>query len=501
MTAEIERLPGTDLLGWTYNVFGALTQPTSRLKCVVPTMAAFETAAYDPAVHARTVIEGVEYYYPKICSHLDVDQSSPRLDYSSVSTDIQFSLAASLNIKAKRGAFSGSLSAKYSKEVSRQSETHYLLITDNFNYGHAELPNLTQSSFDATFWTDLNNDAVSAETLFKKYGTHFVTGLVIGGQYLASFYAAKSSSYSATTFEADASLKYSNMVGSIRVGGSMDLSTSTTVNKVNVSGSISITGGDVSKTKWADWSPTVAADPKPVMFTENGLVPVWTYCTSSTRASYLSAQFDDLYRLVTSGTAIRDYAPSSDRSTSSGVYTWSVDADFKETLKAGDSKDALVVTGFGTLINNDRHVVRIGIQVTDINSGNVYYCAKGDVSKFDLSDYEIFDTVPTGTVMTGLAVREKDCNLNNLGLHYQTLSFIDYGNSNQDTHLGATVNTRYKDRSGNTGAYTGFEQDYKPANPSEGYVLTGIEICCSSKAGGFVTLNVMQKKLARNIDV
>src|SRR3954465_14243232 len=156
MTAEIERLPGTDLLGWTYNVFGALTQPPSRLKCVVPAMAAFETAAYDPAVHARTVIEGVEYYYPKICSHLDGDQSSPTLDYASVSTDIQFSLAAGLNITAKRGAFSGSLSAKNSKEVARQSETHYLLITDNFNYGHAELPNLTQSSFDTDFWTDLN---------------------------------------------------------------------------------------------------------------------------------------------------------------------------------------------------------------------------------------------------------------------------------------------------------------------------------------------------------
>ena len=157
----------------------------------------------------------------------------------------------------------------------------------------------------------------------------------------------------------------------------MDLSTSTTVSKVNVSGSISITGGDVSKTKWADWSPTVAADPKPVMFTENGLVPVWTYCTSSTRASYLSAQFDDLYRLVTYGTAIRDEAPSPDRSTSSGVYTWSADADFKETLKAGDSKDALVVTGFGTRVNNDRHVTRIGIQVTDINSGNVITAPRG----------------------------------------------------------------------------------------------------------------------------
>jgi hypothetical protein len=246
----------------------------------------------------------------------------------------------------------------------------------------------------------------------------------------------------------------------------------------------------------------VAADPKPVMFTDNGLVPVWTYCTSSTRASYLSAQFDDLYRLVTSGAATRDYAPSSDRNTSgSGVYTWSVDADFKETLKAGDSKDALVVTGFGTRINGDRHVTRIGIQVTDINSGNVYYCAKGDVSKFDLSDYEVFDTVPTGTVMTGLAVREADCNLNNLALYYQTLSFIDYGNSSQDTHVGSTVLTRYKDKSGSTTAFTGWEQDYKPANPSAGYVLTGIDIACSNKAGGFVTLNVMLKKLARNIDV
>jgi hypothetical protein len=178
-----------------------------------------------------------------------------------------------------------------------------------------------------------------------------------------------------------------------------------------------------------------------------------------------------------------------------------VDADFHETLKPGDNKDSLVLTGFGSRVNSDCHVTRIGVQVTDINSGNVYYAAKGDVSQFDLNDYEVFDTVPTGTVMTGLGIREKDNNLNNLGLHYQTLSFINYGNSSQDTHVGSTILTRYKDKSGNTGAFTGFEQEYKPVNPSAGYVLTGVTIACSGNSASFVTLNVCQNKLARKIDL
>ena len=111
------------------------------------------------------------------------------------------------------------------------------------------------------------------------------------------------------------------------------------------------------------------------------------------------------------------------------------------------------------------------------------------------------NSVPTGTVMTGLGIREKDKNLNNLGLHYQTLSFIDYGSSSQDTHLGSTIISRCKDKSGNTGAFTGWEQEYKPVNPSAGYVLTGVTIACSGGASSFVTLNVRQNKLARKIDL
>ena len=89
------------------------------------------------------------------------------------------------------------------------------------------------------------------------------------------------------------------------------------------------------------------------------------------------AQFDDLYRLVKTSPTSVDYAPQSDKKTSgSGIDSWTVDADFHETLKPGVQGTLLVLTGFGSRVNSDCHVTRIGVQVTDINSWNAYYAAK-----------------------------------------------------------------------------------------------------------------------------
>ncbi|EWY42864.1 hypothetical protein N825_02095 [Skermanella stibiiresistens SB22] len=497
-----EKLPGTDLVGWTYDVFGECSEPTSRLKCVVPVMAAFEGASYDAASDKTVTIEGSTYYYPSICSFLHVDQSTVSVDYASSSADIEFELAAKLHIKAKRGAFSGTMSAKYSKEESRQSETQYILITDNFDHGHIELPNLSQASFDPAFWTALNDTSVSAKTLFKTYGTHIVTGLIIGGHFLASFHASKSDSYSESTFTADAQIKYNSLAGSVRVGGSMDTSSSSTIGKVNVSDEISIIGGDTTQTDWDTWSKTVAGDPVAVTFTSNGLTPIWNYCSSSSRAQDLSTQFDDLYRLVHSGASTRDYAPQSDHATSGNTFLgWGL-ADVPTTqLQAGDSTESLALTGFGCRINSSRHVTRIGIEMTDIMSGNKYYFAKGDTTTFNINDYETFDTVPSGTVMTGIALREANERLNNMALHYQALGFIDYGSSSEDSHVGDVVSIRYKSHSGSTASFSGWEQNYVPTNPSAGYVLTGLEVASSDKHGGFCTLNVLRTKLSRKIDL
>ena len=68
MTGEIKKLPGTDLIGWTCDIFWRSDPANLPLKMRGSDHCCIQNAAYDPAVRAHTVIEGVDYYPPRFAA-------------------------------------------------------------------------------------------------------------------------------------------------------------------------------------------------------------------------------------------------------------------------------------------------------------------------------------------------------------------------------------------------------------------------------------------------
>ena len=150
----------------------------------------------------------------------------------------------------------------------------------------------------ATFLNNIQNK--TAESLVNMYGTHVVTGYVLGGTIEISLTALKSSISSVQDFEFMAKMGYQNAIG--KVGGSAELElakynemvskaenySQKIIYRGGASGSVSEQGQD---TKYAEWDRSLE-DPKyqiMVEFTKDGLLPLSLFVDDPALAKEIDA--------------------------------------------------------------------------------------------------------------------------------------------------------------------------------------------------------------------
>lgn len=539
MTQYATKLPGLSLLGWSYDIRGEIASADSTLKCVIPSLNTFMNTNIDPDSTTTSgtsfiTIGSSSYCYPTTCS-VDVGTSSQSYTvYGSSFSDYASSYGGHFGISGKYGAFSGSLSMDFSNSARSTSDYQYYSIFDRAQYWMVRVTDPSSLTLDSSFSSALNDTTTTtsgayttdAKTLFNTWGTHIVTGVIVGGTRMANYYSSTKTYTTEQSFSGHANAKYNSMVGSVRMDASGYSDDSSTEQNVLSETSETIVGGNVALTNWDDWAATVPTYPAVVDFIgdgdltdgSTGLIPIWELCTDATRQTYLQEQFESLYQLSwVQSDIVMHYAPTSDQRTNwnsssptsasegtsqANLLSFRLDYDLAAaqlskngwSLPSGSSSlYTLVISGFGARVDKKGHVTRIAVQVTDVNTGTTQWYSKGDTTTYNQTNFELQMSAPSGMILTGLGVREQDNNLQNMGLYYQTLD----DSAKSQCYLGTNINAGYLSRSGSTGTFTGFEQNYNPGTNNT-YALVGIEVKCAP--GKFDTLNVLQAKLGRNID-
>lgn len=288
-------LPGVENLGCGYNVFGEYANP----KSITYNLFNFKSA---PKIE---VPFNKDYIIPN-CIETNKLESSYYKTISGESLEI---FTKKLNIFTKLDGeysfFKGSISVNYDKEQYSKTETEFSFIEQIIAKWDISIsPDKGVKFLIPEVLENINK--LEPLKLFEKYGTHFLSGIVIGGKVSINDTINKNTYKSSKSIEIISQMSYESLTLQINAENKTNYSEeietfnknrhtniTTLGGKAELGGSaINIEGG------FNKWKESVGSNPGFVGFKEHlPLTPIWELCSNNDRIQELKAAFE-IYALM-----------------------------------------------------------------------------------------------------------------------------------------------------------------------------------------------------------
>ncbi|MEO7260292.1 MAG: MAC/perforin domain-containing protein [Jatrophihabitantaceae bacterium] len=291
-------LPGVEAIGAGYNPF---LRYASADSITVQIFDWYKSASKEVTVAGQT------YGVPEV---VDVQAQSNYTYNDATGNSInsyQTSLATSVNISGSYNYFSGSLSAEYSTQSLTQSKNAFSRIQQSITLWSLRLPtgadlrSLLREDF-RTYLDGLPCTNAAAQDLFDRYGSHFLTGIVMGGRAVLSSATNKlqvDRSYSLTE---TAKASYQSLTGQLSAEESVKYEESISSFEFNSESTQSVIGGTDPASAFAGkegfdaWKASVAEAPDFVDFVSTiPMAEMWRLCATEEQAAFLENYFTTVW--------------------------------------------------------------------------------------------------------------------------------------------------------------------------------------------------------------
>lgn len=285
-------LPGVAYIGHGYNVFG------DYAKAEFVKSPLFEYNDY-----STVTVGGKSFNIPSDIQYTYVNGA----EFKSVSGMDSYQYRESMTINASLSGqysfFSLSVKNNYSEEHYRSNYRAFCTIQNVIKQWKLTLPYTDFTKLKSMLTNQARSDIanLSPETLFNKYGTHFLAEIIIGARADYNTCVTKCAATTAikNNFQvcAEASFKKKSGSGSFSMVTEEQLQCfeSNSFQNLKVSGGRSEYGSYIFQTgnydKWIE-SINKVEDLTISDFTDNSLIPIWELCADDTRRNQLSAAFD-----------------------------------------------------------------------------------------------------------------------------------------------------------------------------------------------------------------
>ena len=213
------------------------------------------------------------------------------------------SLGVSVGLQAGYMFFSGSVTTNFSKERYEYDSYSFATYHCLINKYQLRLPTDWDAEDLKPYLTSqakikLNDPGVPAATIFGIYGTHVLTGVVVGGRLDYSISGRTRDVKTGVSVGIYAEASFSQGLGS----GSLNTSVITQQEFNNFESHmekhLEVYGGDselgqqiISKNDYDAWINSIPNKLVFCNYTQNGLIPVWQFCDDATRKAQLEAAY------------------------------------------------------------------------------------------------------------------------------------------------------------------------------------------------------------------
>ncbi|MAX78543.1 MAG: hypothetical protein CL843_00005 [Crocinitomicaceae bacterium] len=281
-------VPGTDIAGYGYNIFGEYARMSSRK----------DYCLFDLKDMKKIRIGKDEYDIPKYLNIKNISQHDIKTVEGDSKRDYAMSLSAKVGFTFEAMVFSGSVEGSYDFESSESEHYYYYTVMDAIDKWQVSIETRDLEGLKAflepQFKKDLEN--MDPYELFDHYGTHYISSAFIGGRI---DYTSESKVSEGTTTQAIAAAvnaSYGNFTGDTE----METSDSQTLKNAETKTKLSTIGGNSEFLKSTDdsdnyskWVEGISEKPVLCDFPKGGLRPIWEFA-SAARQKELNEAFDEL---------------------------------------------------------------------------------------------------------------------------------------------------------------------------------------------------------------
>lgn len=300
LTADLDEntLPGVEAVGAGYNPFLQYASTSSITHQIFD---------WSNAATKKVEIKGKQYLVPEI-----VDVQSDGIAYYSNSSGesintFQSSLSTEVNIAGSYNYFSGSLSTEYSETSLTKSENSFSRIQQSINAWSLRLgiagdlrANLRE---DFRHYLDtLPRTAAGAEELFGNYGSHFLTGIVMGGRAVLASATNKLTVDHTYSISVTAKAAYESLTGQLsaeektKYQQSIESFNSSSETNQYAIGGLQPQRAFDGKEGFDEWSRSVSDAPDFVDFVPSiPMAEIWRLCADAEQAAFLQDYFNSTW--------------------------------------------------------------------------------------------------------------------------------------------------------------------------------------------------------------
>ena len=285
-------LPGVSYMGHGYNVFGDY----AKTEYVKSTLFKFDS-------YQAVSVNGKSYNVPSDIDYTYINSA----DFKSVSGinshEYRSKMQINASLSGSYGFFSLSVKNNYSEELYRSNYRAFCTIQNVIKQWKLTLPYTDFTKLKSMLTDEARSDIanLSPETLFNKYGTHFIAELIIGARadYNTVVTKCTETSIIKNNFQvcAEASFKKASGSGSFNMVTEEQLACfeSNMTQNLKVSGGRSEYGSYIFQAGNYDmWIESINNMENLTIsdFTDNSLIPIWELCDDNARKNELISAFD-----------------------------------------------------------------------------------------------------------------------------------------------------------------------------------------------------------------
>ena len=234
-----------------------------------------------------------------IADPLSLNTTNERYIYGKTYEEYQSNLSQTANISARFKAFSLSVSNSFSAQTLSSQENEFASFRSITQKRSIKFLNSVTAETMKNYLldnvkSDINSSSVSPETLFAKYGTHLLTGFILGGSLDFSMSADVSSMSSAVEWSVAASGGFKVLSKGASASVEVDSYNAMKRESSNFESSLKARGGEsqytsqnpnVSESTYTSWLSSLENQNKWVMIDYDGtqMIPIWELADDASR--------------------------------------------------------------------------------------------------------------------------------------------------------------------------------------------------------------------------
>ncbi len=287
-------IEGKDQIGYGYNIFGAYASGDGLMQPVIDwDKGDIKPVSFDQTKHAPELVDAIhasESYYTNYSG----------TTFSSYQNSFSFGLDLSLGLDLFSGSFS------YGDNIKKDQSNAFSRVQQTVSMWQLSVRpewEKLKTMLDDTFARDLAEAVSEAQmnSLFDTYGSHFLTGIVVGGKAWQEAYMSRSDMSHAFSFDVAAKASLQAGTGSASASGEAHYKNDTETFSEKANKTTHILGGKYSipsasgfssREDYVEWLASVPGNPIFCDFRKkDSLTPIWKLCATADQANQLETFF------------------------------------------------------------------------------------------------------------------------------------------------------------------------------------------------------------------